>query len=72
MLCYRQDGQKGNTIKKQELFDKTIKAMDNYTRAVEMDYDDFANYFDSRMKELLKEIKKRGWHKEFKDFACIV
>jgi len=52
-------------MKKQELFERTAEAMDNYARAIEMDLLDFANYFDAKMKEHLKEIKARGLSEEF-------
>lgn len=60
-----------NTMKKQELFEKAIKAMDNYTRAVEMDLDNFANYYNSQMKTLCNEIRRRGLEQEFDDFALV-
>lgn len=59
-------------MKKQELFERAAEAMDNYTRAIEMDLLDFANYFDTKMKEYLKEIKTRGLFEEFEEFALII
>ena len=35
-------------MKKQELFEHAVRAMDNYTRAIEMDLLDFANYYDNQ------------------------
>lgn len=60
-----------NTMKKQELFEKAIKAMDNYSKAVEMELDDFANYYYCQMRKLLQEIKSRGLKQEFDDFALV-
>lgn len=59
------------TMKKQELFEKAVKAMDNYTKAVEMGLSDFANYYHSQMKTLCNEIRHRGLKQEFDDFALV-
>lgn len=60
------------TMKKQELFEKAVKAMDNYTKAVEMGLSDFANYYHSQMKTLCNEIRHRGLKQEFDDFALVI
>lgn len=59
-------------MKKKELFEKAIKAMDNYARAVEMGLDDFANYYYSQMKTLCNEIRYRGLKQEFDNFALVI
>lgn len=59
-------------MKNQELFEKAVNAMDNYTRAVEMGLQDFANYYDCRMRELLGEIKAKGLSREFEEYACVI
>lgn len=59
-------------MKKQELFERAAEAMDNYARAIETDLLDFANYFEAKMKEHLKEIKIRGLSEEFEEFALII
>ena len=59
-------------MKKQELFVKAVNAMDNYKKAVEMGLQDFANYYDSKMRELCEEIKAKGWGREFEDYACVI
>ena len=59
-------------MKKQELFEKATMAMDNYTKAVEMGLDDFATYYDNRMKELCGIIRQMGLTKEFEEFAIVV
>ena len=59
-------------MEKQELFEKATKAMDNYAKAIEMGLSDFANYFDAKMREHLKEIKIRGLYQEFEDFTLVV
>ena len=59
-------------MKKQELFENAIKAMDNYTKAVEMGLSDFANYFDCQFKKLSKEIKQKGLYNEFEEFALVI
>lgn len=61
-----------NTMKKQELFEKATRAMDNYTRAVEMGLFDFANYYESQMKEVCTEIRKKGLSREFEEFALVI
>lgn len=61
-----------NKMKKQELFEKAAAAMDNYTRAVEMGLQDFANYYDCKIRELCEEIKAKGWGREFEDYACVI
>lgn len=59
-------------MKKQELFVKAVAAMDNYTRAVEMGLQDFANYYDSKMQELCEEIQAKGLSREFEEYACVI
>lgn len=59
-------------MKNQELFEKAVAAMDNYTRAVEMGLTDFANYFDCKRRELCKEIKAKGLSREFEEYACVI
>ncbi|MGN0594914.1 MAG: hypothetical protein ACI4I6_07125 [Hominimerdicola sp.] len=59
-------------MEKQELFEKAAAAMDNYTKAVEMGLQDFANYYDSKMRVLCEEIKAKGWGREFEDYACVI
>lgn len=61
-----------NRMEKQELFEKAAAAMDNYTKAVEMGLQDFANYYDSKMRELCEEIKAKGLSREFEDYACVI
>lgn len=61
-----------NRMEKQELFEKAVAAMDNYTKAVEMGLQDFANYYDSKMRELCEKIKAKGWGREFEDYACVI
>ena len=57
---------------KERLFKKAVDAMDNYTKAIEMGLCDFANYYDARMRELLKEIKSMGWEQEFEEFSLVL
>ena len=59
-------------MKKQELFEQAAAAMDNYTRAVEMGLQDFANYYDSKMRELCEGIKAKGLSREFEEYACVI
>ena len=59
-------------MKKQELFENTVKAMDNYTKAIEMDMPDFENYYNCKMKEYFAEIDSRGLNGEFEAFALVV
>ena len=59
-------------MNKQELFEKAVKAMDKYTKAVEMGLTDFENYYDSISKELYREIKKRDLEEEFDDYIFTV
>lgn len=59
-------------MKKQELFEKAVAAMDNYTKAVEMGLLDFANYFDCKRRELCEEIKAKGLSREFEEYACVI
>lgn len=61
-----------NKMKKQELFEKAVNAMDNYTKAVEMGLSDFANYYDCKTKELYGEINAKGLCREFEEFALII
>lgn len=60
-----------NTMKKEELFEKAVKAMDSYTEAIKMDLLEFADYFDAEMRKYTKEIKRRGLAEEFEEFALI-
>ena len=59
-------------MSKQELFSKAIKAADNYSKAIENDMLDFANYFDAKGKELYQEIKRRGLEEEYSDYILEV
>ncbi len=59
-------------MNKQELFERAIKAMDNYTKSVEMGLSDFANYYDCQTKKLCKEIKRKGLAEEFEEFALVI
>lgn len=59
-------------MEKQKLFEKAVNAMDNYTKAVEMGLQDFANYFDCKRRELCEEIKAKGWGREFEEYACVI
>ena len=57
---------------KQELFNKAVEAMDNYIKAIEMQEDDFANYYFNRMRELSREITERGLTNEFQEYATVI
>lgn len=59
-------------MEKQKLFEKAVAAMDNYTKAVEMGLQDFANYYDCKMRELCEEIKAKGLSREFEEFVCVI
>lgn len=59
-------------MKKQELFEKAVNAIDNYTKSIEMGLSDFANYYHCRMKELCDEIKVKGLSQEFEEFALVI
>lgn len=59
-------------MKKKELFEKAVKAMDNYTKAVEMGLTDFENYYDSISKKLYRKIKEGGLEEEFDDYIFTV
>ncbi len=56
-------------MNKQELFKKTVKAMDNYNKALEMGFEEFENYFDTIIDELYQKIEQRGLIEEFEDYA---
>ena len=58
-------------MKKQELFEKTVKSMDNYTKSIEMELFDFENYYHEKMREYLSEIKQRGLEDEFSEYALV-
>ena len=58
-------------MKKQELFEKTVKSMDNYTKAIEMELFDFENYYYEKMREYLAEIKQRGLENEFSEYSLV-
>ena len=58
-------------MEKQELFEKAVKAMDNYVKAIEMELFDFANYFNENMREYLAEIKQRGLENEFSEYSLV-
>lgn len=59
-------------MEEQELFEKTVKAMDNYIKAIEIDLPDFASYYYSRFKELYNNIEQKGLKEEFDEFALII
>lgn len=59
-------------MKKNEFFQKAVTAMDNYTRAIEMEASYFENYYYCKMREYLAEIRARGWAEEFDDFALVL
>ena len=59
-------------MKKQELFEKTVKSMDNYTKAIEMELSDFANYYHEKTREYLSEIRKQNLENEFSEYALIL
>lgn len=59
-------------MEEQELFEKTVKAMDNYIKAIEIDLPDFASFYYSRFKELYNNIEQKGLKEEFDEFALII
>ncbi len=59
-------------MKKKELFERAAQAIDNYTKAIEMQEDDFANYYFNRMQELSREIAERGLTNEFQEYATVI
>ena len=59
-------------MNKQELFTKAIKAIDNYSKAVEMDFpQSYIDTLDKRIDNALEEIKKHGFYDEFAELAGI-
>lgn len=58
-------------ISNTKLFRQAVSAMDNYTKSIEMELFDFADYFDEQMKDYLFEIKQRGLEDEFDEYALI-
>lgn len=59
-------------MNKQKLFKKAVNTMDNYTKAVEMGLNDFANYYNHQMHKLLNKIKSKGLEQEFEEFALVI
>lgn len=56
-------------MNKQELFSKTVNAMDNYNKALEIGFAEFENYYNRVINELYQEIDKRGLTEEFNDYS---
>lgn len=53
-----------------ELFESTLKAMDDYTKAVEMGFPmQYINRLDEKQKSLYEKIKSLGLLEEFEDYA---
>lgn len=59
-------------MNKQEVFAKAMKAIDNYDKAVEMNFpQSYIDTLDKRIDDALEEIKKHGLYNEFADIAGI-
>jgi len=60
-------------MNKQELFTKAIKAIDNYNKAVEMNFpQSYIAILDKRIDDAIEEIKKHGLYNEFAELTGII
>ncbi len=60
-------------MNKTKLFNNAIKAIDNYNKAVEMDFpQSYIDLLDKRIDNALEEIKKHGFYDEFAELAGII
>lgn len=60
------------TSAREELFDRTIEAIDRYNAEVNMDFPESEiERRDTEMTELLDKIKKLGWYDEFAVYSSL-
>lgn len=58
-------------IRKKELFEKALKAADQYNRAVEVGATIFQELFHLISQDFYNEIVANGWEQEYQDFVLM-